>query len=34
MIQVWSLNKSVAGLLIELGMFTKKEDALKMKKWI
>ena len=30
MIQVWSLNKSVAGLPIELGMFTKKEDAVRM----
>ena len=31
MIQVWSLNKSVGGLPIELGMFAHKEDALTMK---
>ena len=30
MIQVWSLSKSIVGIPIELGMFTKKEDALRM----
>ena len=30
MIQVWSLSKSIAGLPIELGMFTQKRDALRM----
>ena len=30
MIQVWSLSKSIAGIPMQLGMFTKKEDALRM----
>ena len=32
MIKIWSLNKSVGGLPVELGMFTHKEDALRMQK--
>ena len=30
MMQVWELSKSIAGLPIELGMFTHKEDALRI----
>ena len=31
MIKVWKLSKSIAGIPLQLGMFTHKEDALKMK---
>ena len=31
MIQIWSLSKSIAGIPLQLGMFTHKEDALTMK---
>ena len=30
MIQVWELSKAIAGIPMQLGMFTHKEDALRL----